>query len=67
MPTCEACGGDGECRNDFHNGSISSSMQSIISDCEDCGSSNSQMPGDCPDCEGSGYVEAFHSYVASWM
>ena len=73
MPTCEACRGDGKCRNEYHNsineerGVIGTIAEGIFGSCEDCGSANTEMPGNCPDCGGSGEVEAFHDYVASWM
>ena len=73
MPMCEACDGDGKCRNAYHDsineerGVLRTIVESVIGSCEDCGSSNTEMPGDCPDCHGCGEVEAFHDYVASWM
>jgi hypothetical protein len=63
METCPACGGDGECKNDFHNRSLGdavfgiSVIESIISECPACGSSNTEMGGKCSICGGTGEVE----------
>ncbi len=64
MPTCEACNGAGECKNEFH---PNYTFLDLLNSCEDC-ESDAGTPGSCPDCDGAGIVDSiFHQYSASWM
>ncbi len=60
MTTCPACGGDGECKNEYHTRGITQSLLEAAADillgCSECGSVNTQMGDDCTTCGGSGEV-----------
>ncbi len=62
MSECWKCGGDGECKNEYHDGvknplEIGTSvLESLLDSCPDCGSGNTEMGGKCPECGGKGYT-----------
>lgn len=62
MPECWKCGGDGECKNEYHDGVTNplevgpSVLKSLLGSCPDCGSDNTEMGGKCPECGGKGYT-----------
>lgn len=62
MSTCPACGGDGECHNDFHSelsGLDPMAWAELITgtDCPACGGSPMGPPGKCSVCGGSGEID----------
>ena len=60
MATCPACGGDGECKNEYHTRDLDEKLASIVVDifivCPDCGSGNTEMGGNCSTCGGTGEI-----------